>query len=104
MAFDVTYQNKTYKFGFTRETAAAAQRDGLVIEELGTKPNLMVPLLVYHAATAYNKGIKRRTVDEIFEEMQDKTGFITALLEEYAEPMNSLFEDNEQGNATWKRG
>lgn len=103
MAIEVTYENNVYRFGFTRESAQAAERDGFVASSVAEKPTLMIPILVYHAATAYNKGIRRKTVESIYDEMQDKDGFLAALMEEYAEPVTSLFESKEQGNAIWKR-
>lgn len=103
MTIEVTYENNVYRFGFTRATAQAAEREGFAVGELGNKPALMIPILVYHAATAYNQGISRKTVEAIYEELQDKDGFLTALVESYAEPVQTLFESKEQGNATWKR-
>lgn len=100
---EVTYQKNTYKFGFTRAAAQAAEREGFVAAELGNKPNVMIPILVYHAAAAYNNGVKRKLVTKIFDDIQDKDEFISALLEEYAETVNTLVQNNEQGNATWKR-
>lgn len=104
MAIEVTYKNRKYQFGFTRQTAANLENSGFVLEQLGDKPNVMVPLLVYHAATAYNPKIKHKLVDEIYGDLKgDKEGFIMALVEEYTAPTATLFEDNEQGNATWKQ-
>lgn len=100
---EVTYQNKNYSFGFTRQTAANLEQAGFAAEELSSKPNLMVPLLVWYAAGAYNTGIKRRVVEEMYEEIQDKDGFLSALIEEYSKPTATLFEHKEQGNATWKQ-
>lgn len=100
---EVTYQNKKYSFAFTRQTAANLEQAGFSLDELTGKPNLMVPLLVYHAASAHNPGVKRRQVEELYEDLQDKEGFISALIEEYAKPTNTLFENKEQGNATWKQ-
>ena len=56
------------------------------------------------------KGIKRSLVDEIYEHISDKigdgdNGFIQALLEAYADTLNTLTENNsvDEGNvATWK--
>lgn len=104
MAIEVTYKNKTYPFGFTRQTAANLEQAGFSLDALSDKPNLMIPLLVYYAAAAHNHGIKRKLVEELYDELQDKEGFIAALLEEYSKPTNTLFESNEQGNATWKQG
>lgn len=103
MTIEVTYENNVYRFGFTRASAQAAEREGFVAAQLGDKPALMVPMLVYHAATAYNKGIQRKTVEAIYEEIQDKDGFLAALMESYMEPVQTLIENKEQGNATWKR-
>lgn len=103
MSIEVTYQDHVYKFGFTRAAAQAAERDGFVAAEMGDKPALMIPTLVYHAAAAYNSGIKRKLVEDIYKDVQDKDGFLTALVEEYVETVNTLLQNNEQGNATWKR-
>lgn len=103
MAIEVTYKNKTYSFGFTRQTAAGLEQAGFSLDALSDKPNLMIPMLVYHAAAAKNAGIKRKLVEELYDELQDKEGFIAALLEEYSKPTNTLFASNEQGNATWKQ-
>jgi hypothetical protein len=100
---EITYNGETYRFGFTRATAKAAEQEGFVVGEVTDKPTLMIPILIYHAATAYNKGIRRKLVEEIYDEIQDKDEFLTVLLEEYVNVAGSLFETNEQGNATWKR-
>jgi hypothetical protein len=103
MALEVTYKNRTYTFGFSKQTAANLEEAGFALEKLTDKPNLMVPMLVYHAAVANNPGIKRKLVDEIYEEIDDKSGFIAALVEEYGKPTEALFASKEQGNATWKQ-
>lgn len=107
MAIEVTHKGKAYKFGFTRQTAANLEQAGFETEHLTSKPNQMIPLLVYYAATAFNPKIKHNLVDEIFNSMTDKSGFVSALAEEYVETVNSLFEEPAEsesaGNATWKR-
>ena len=40
-------------------------------------------------------------MDEIFEEIGDKTGLMEALMEMYAETLSTLTENNGEGNATW---
>ncbi len=99
----VEYKGTEYPFGFTRQSAAAAENAGFNPAEIDTKPNTMIPILVYYAASTYNRGIKRKLVDEIYDEIQDKAGFLTALGEEYAAPVEALLADKEQGNATWRR-
>lgn len=107
MAIEVTHKGRTYKFGFTRQTAANLEQAGFDTDLLVSRPNQMVPILVYFAATAFNPKIKRNLVDEIFNSLTDKSGFIFALAEAYAETVESLFdepaESEDEGNATWKR-
>lgn len=97
----VIFEGKEYKLGFTAETVADAQADGLVVQELAEKPNVMIPLLVYHAGRAHNKKFKRRVATNLYKDIRDKDVFLEALLDEYAAVVSALFEDNEQGNATW---
>lgn len=103
MAIEVTYEGKSYRFGITRQAAVLLEQDGFVAEQIAERPNLMIPKLVYHAATAYNPGIKRRLVDEIFEELSGKDDFVVALLEDYNKASAALLENKDQGKATWKQ-
>ena len=69
----------------------------------------MVPMLVHGAFIKNTKGIKRSLVDEIYEHIADKigdgeNGFIHALLEMYAETVNTLTDNDsvDEGNrAVW---
>lgn len=104
MAISVEYNGNPYRFGFTRATAQAAEREGFIPGQVMDKPNLMIPIMTYHAATTYQKKIKRNKVEKIVDSIrEDKEGFLSALVDEYVATTSSLFDDSEQGNATWKR-
>ena len=85
------------------------EQQGFVLDQISEKPMTMLPMLVYGAFMQYNKGIKRSLVDEIYEHITDKigdgdNGFIHALLEMYAETVNSLTNNEaaDEGNrAVW---
>ena len=107
----VKYNKVDYNLEFSRNAVKQMEQQGFVLDQIGDKPMTMVPLLVYGAFMKHHKGIKRALVDEIYEHIADKVGdgeengFIQALLEMYAETVNSLTENNsvEEGNAaTWK--
>ena len=106
----VTYDNKTYDLEYSRNSVKAMEQQGFVLDQIGDKPMTMVPLLVYGAFMKNHKGIKRSLVDDIYEHISDKigdgdNGFIQALLEAYADTLNTLTENNsvDEGNvATWK--
>lgn len=108
----VTYENKDYELGYNRNSVKQMEQLGFVLDQISDKPMTMVPLLVYGAFMQYNKGISRKLVDEIYEHIADKVGdgdgdngFIQALLEMYAETVNTLTDNNpvDEGNlAVWK--
>ena len=106
----VKYQKNEYTLEFSRSAVKQMEQQGFVLDQIGDKPMTMVPLLVYGAFMKHHKGIKRNLVDEIYEHITDKVGdgengFIQALLEMYAETVNTLTDNSsvDEGNAaTWK--
>lgn len=97
------YDKKEYTLEYTLRTAGQANDDGFILDQLGDKPALMIPKLVYWAFVKNNKGITRKQTEEIFGWIKDKNGFITTLAEMYAEAVNALIDDDdtEEGNANW---
>lgn len=106
----LTYNGNTYELEYSRNAVKQMEQQGFVLDQLSDKPMTMIPLLVYGAFVKNNKGIKRSLVDEIYENVTDKigdgeNGFIQALLEMYAETINTLTDNNtaDEGNkAVWK--
>lgn len=107
----VNYQEKDYTLEFTRNAVKQMEQQGFVLGEIGDKPMTMVPILVYGAFMKHHKGITRKLVDEIYENVANKTGdgddegFVQVLLEMYAETVNTLTDNtpSDEGNvATWK--
>ena len=97
------YDKKEYTLEYTLRTAGQANDDGFILDQLGDKPALMIPKLVYWAFVKNNKGITRKQTEEIFGGIKDKNAFITTLAEMYAEAVNALIDDDdtEEGNANW---
>ena len=107
----VNYKEKEYTLEFSRATAAQIEEHGFVLEQITEKPVKMIPLLFYGAFLKNNRGIKRSLVDEILENLVNKTGegdesgLIAVLAEMYSETVSSLTDsaDVDEGNvATWK--
>lgn len=107
---NITYNNQDYVLEYSRNSVKAMEQQGFILDQLGDKPMTMVPLLVHGAFMKHNKGMKRALIDEIYDHIVDKlgdgeNGFIHALLEMYAETVNTLTENNpvDEGNmAVWK--
>lgn len=106
----LTYKNENYILEYSRLTASAIEKQGFNIDEITTKPNVMIPLLVYGAFLRHHRDIKQKFIDEIYENLVNKTGkegeegFISVLAEMYAETVSTLTDENavDEGNAaTW---
>lgn len=101
----VEYNGKKYELGFTRNSVVMLERNGFNIDELSVKPMTMLPMFWQGAFAAYSKGVKRALMDEIYENISDKQGLISALVELYAETLNTLTDEPDEdnkGNATWE--
>lgn len=96
------HEGKEYELEYTLRTAGQANEDGFVLDQLGEKPALMIPKLVFWAFARHHRGITRKQTEDIYAWIKDKSGFITALAEMYAEAVNALVDDEEdKGNANW---
>lgn len=96
------FEKKQYTLEYTLRTAGQANEDGFILDQLGDKPALMIPKLVYWAFVRHHRGITRKQTEAIYEWIRDKNAFITALAEMYAEAVNALVDDgDEEGNANW---
>ena len=98
---NLTYKKDEYILEFNRQSVKTMESQGFVLEELTAKPMTMIPLLFNGAFIKNHRGIKRNLMDEIFEEVGDKTALMEALMEMYAETLSTLTEGNGEGNATW---
>ena len=98
---NLTYEKKEYILEYNRQSVKTMESQGFVLEELTAKPMTMIPLLFNGAFIKNHRGIKRNLMDEIFEEIGDKTALMEALMEMYAETLSSLTDGNGEGNATW---
>ena len=94
------YKSEKYVLEFDRATVKYLEDTGFNIEELTKKPATMIPMLFYASFRKNHSGIKRKTVDEMYDSLKDKSDLLSALVELYSEPLESLL-DNEKGNVTW---
>ena len=107
---NINYNKNEYVLEFSRNAVKQMEQQGFVLEKLSEQPMSMIPLLVYGAFIKNHKGIKRSLVDEIYDHIANKIGdgddgFIHALLEMYAETVNTLTDNAnaDEGNmAVWK--
>ena len=100
----ITHKKNEYILEYNRQTVKTMEGQGFVLEEVTAKPATMIPLLFSGAFIKNHRGIKRNLIDEIFDEIADKTGLMQALMEMYAETLSALVEDKaDAGNVSWAR-
>ena len=106
----LTYKNENYTLEYTRLTASAIEKQGFSLDDLTTKPNIMIPLLVHGAFLRHHRDLKQKFIDELYANIVNKTGkegedgFIGVLADMYAETVSTLTDENavDEGNAaTW---
>ena len=101
---NLTYDKKEYVLEYNRQSVKTMESQGFVLEELTAKPMTMIPLLFSGAFIKNHSGkdgVKRKVVDEIFEEIGNKTALMEALMEMYADTLASLTDSSNEGNVTW---
>lgn len=97
------YKGESYALEFTADTASQLQGAGFEYEEVITKPNRMIPLLVHFAFRANHKKTPAALIDEIYKAMPNKEELVKALVICYQEAVEALFDDpeTEEGNINW---
>lgn len=99
---NLTYENKEYTLEYSRQSVRTMESQGFNFDELTTKPATMLPLLFDGAFMKNHRGIKRRLIDEIYDEISNKGELLAALGEMYAETLNTLVGDKaDEGNVQW---
>ena len=102
MAKTLTFEHKgkEYTLEYTRESVKQMEREGFVANDIIAKPMLTLPKLFAGAFKAHHKyDTKQKQIDEIFELFNNKQALIEKLAEMYAEPMETLMDDVDEGNA-----
>ncbi len=98
----INYNEKDYELEYSRQSVRMMESQGFVIDEISSKPMNMIPTLFAGAFAKNHRGIKRALIDEIFDNVADKSGLLNALIEMYAETLSSLTDEPENGgNAVW---
>ena len=99
------YGGKEYVLEFTRQSVEEMERRGFVAEEVLTKPLTVLPNLFAGAFIANHRFTKRKVINEIFKQIDDKGGLLDALAEMYSLVIDEFTDELEKKNKnlTWKR-
>lgn len=92
---------KKYKLAFTRKSLVEMESDGFDISKIESSPVTQIPLLIAGAFKTHNPDVDIDKAVNIYSGLGDKGKFLEALSTMYGDAINSIFADNEKGNATW---
>ena len=101
----INYEGTVYTLEFTRRSIENMERQGFNIDEVRTKPLTVLPAFFRGAFLAHHPRLSRDIVDKIYEGLPNKEGLLDKLSEMYAEPIEALFAEPDEGgekNVTWE--
>lgn len=100
----LTHEGKTYVLEYTRKSIEQMERSGFRIEDITEKPITALPALFAGAFLANERWTKRLVIDDIFDNIVNKTELIGKLAELYNEPLASMLEEPEEDekNVGWE--
>lgn len=103
MAKQLTFEHKgkVYTLEYTRESIKQMEREGFIASDIMIKPMNTLPKLFAGAFKANHRfDVKQKQIDEMFTLFKNKSALVEKLAEMYAEPMETLMDDEvDEGNA-----
>ena len=98
----IKFDGKSYELMYTRETVKQAEAGGFNLNALESQPATQTEKLFYGAFTARCKGVKRKTVDDIWNHMtvEERVELCGILADMYADAINSMADDGKK--VTWE--
>lgn len=98
----IKFDGKSYELMYTRETVKQAEAGGFNLNALESQPATQMEKLFYGAFTARCKGVKRKTVDDIWNHMtvEERVELCGILADMYADAINSMADDGKK--VTWE--
>lgn len=99
------YNGTDFTLEFTRRTVAEMEFSGFNVNELSTKPMILLPKLFAGAFKAHHRHLNPNTIETIYETIENRSELMNKLAELYNEPLRALLEDPEVDDAkksTWE--
>ncbi len=99
----ITFEDKEYTLGYSRRTIAALEDQGLDISEVEGKPMSDMLLFITGAFKLHHNYMTQDQIVEIIKNLEDKDGFVGALIELYKEAIDSIYGEPKKSskNAKW---
>ena len=91
----IKFDGKAYELIYTRQTGNQGEARGFNLNALDAQPATQMEKLFYGAFAARCKGVKRKTVDDIWNHMtiEERGELCNMLVDMYADAINSMADD-----------
>lgn len=98
----IKFDGKAYELMYTRETVKQVEAGGFNLNALGAQPATQMEKLFCGAFAARCKGLKRKTMDDIWNHMtiEERGELCNMLVDMYADAINSMADDGKK--VTWE--
>lgn len=97
------YNDNAYTLEFSRRTVSNLEKRGFVLEDAVKQPATMLPQLFRASFEMHHPRIKPEVVDEIYENLENKSELFSELVRLYQAPLEALFDepDDEAKKIKW---
>lgn len=98
-------EGQKYVLEYTRESVALMEKQGFTVEELTSKPMLMLPLAFQGLFYKNHRRVNKTFVDEVYDSFKNKEKLLETIAKMLDECYSSLTDDNkddDKGNIDWK--
>lgn len=92
------YEGSTYTLSFNRKTVQQLTRQGFKPDMITEQPAIGIPMLFKGAFLVHHRMIRDDLTDKIWGSLKNKSELISKLMEMYAEPINELISEPEEGD------
>lgn len=101
----VNHKGTDYTLEYTKAVVRQMEKAGFILEEVGTKPVTLIPILFAGAFKSKHEKVSSRIIEEIYDDIEDRAELIATLIEMYDDTVNCFVEDSEDNskNSTWKK-
>ena len=99
----IPFEGNEFTLEFNRDSVKLMERAGFDTELIRSKPMTMLPMLFEGAFHMHHRRLDKEYIRRMFGKIKGKDELMTALLEMYNEPLNTLFDEPEEdeGNVEW---
>lgn len=99
---EFSYEGKDYTLEYDRKSVKLMEAKGLEISKFQDKPISMIEILWEGSFLKNHKNLTSSKIDEIYENMSNKSDLNTALISMFSETYASLIGDNEDDDNSKK--